>query len=120
MEDATGTLLNMILKYLEGTKAFATLLSIGFSSAFNCIQPHVPAEKLNGFYGIGSGLTGGRMDFLSERSQRVRVSGDFLMSSSTGSPGLCSFTALIHFLHERLLQPVSTASYFKRHLVPPQ
>lgn len=46
VEDATGTLLNMILRHLEGTKTFAKLLFIEISSAFNCVQPHILAKKL--------------------------------------------------------------------------
>ncbi|KAF7650870.1 hypothetical protein LDENG_00119440 [Lucifuga dentata] len=46
VEDATCTLLNLVLRHLEGSKNHARLLLIDFSSAFNCIQPHLLAKKL--------------------------------------------------------------------------
>lgn len=49
--------LNMILRNLEGTKTFARLFFIDFSSVFDGIQPHIIDEKLQGFYGLDSSLT---------------------------------------------------------------
>lgn len=46
VEDTTGSLLNIVLNHLEGAKKFARLLFIDFSSAFNCIQPHILADRL--------------------------------------------------------------------------
>ena len=46
VQDATATLLNLVLKHLENNKNHARLLFIDFSSAFNTIQPHVLVEKL--------------------------------------------------------------------------
>ncbi len=46
VEDASSTLLNMIIKHLEGRKTHVTLLFVDFSSAFNTIQPHVLIKKL--------------------------------------------------------------------------
>lgn len=56
VDDATGTLLNMVLKHLEGTKSFVHLLPIDFSSAFNCFQPYVLADRLNYIHNIDAGL----------------------------------------------------------------
>lgn len=39
VEDATGTLLNVVFKHHEGAKTLVHLLFIVFSSALNCIQP---------------------------------------------------------------------------------
>lgn len=39
LEDATITLINYVLKHLEGSKTHAKLLSVDFSSEVNCIQP---------------------------------------------------------------------------------
>ncbi len=44
-KDEVGTLLNLILIHEEGAKALASLLFIDFSSALNCIEPHLLAEK---------------------------------------------------------------------------
>lgn len=46
VDDAIITLLNMIVSHLEGAKSFVRLLFIDFTSAFNCIQPHILAERL--------------------------------------------------------------------------
>ena len=46
VDDAVNTLLNLVLGHLEGAHTFARLLFIDFSSAFDCIQPHILAEHL--------------------------------------------------------------------------
>ncbi len=56
VEDALATLLNLVLTHLEGAKTFARLLFIDFSSAFNCIQPHILAERLRDLHSIDPGL----------------------------------------------------------------
>lgn len=45
VQDATATLLNLLLTHLEGSKNHARLFFIDFSSAFNTIQPHVLVQK---------------------------------------------------------------------------
>lgn len=45
VEGATATLLNMVLKHLEGSKTRGKLLFIDFSSAFNLIQTHILPNK---------------------------------------------------------------------------
>ncbi len=46
VEDATVTLLNMLLKHLDNNGTHARPLFVDFSSAFNTIQPHVLARRL--------------------------------------------------------------------------
>ncbi len=46
VEDAPSTLLNMIMKHLDGRKTHVRLLFVDFSSAFNSIQPHVLVNQL--------------------------------------------------------------------------
>lgn len=41
VEDATATLLNLLLEHLECSKTHAGVLLVDFSSAFNPIQPHI-------------------------------------------------------------------------------
>ena len=41
VEDATSTLINLVLKHLKGNKNHAKLLFVDFSLAFNTIQPHI-------------------------------------------------------------------------------
>ena len=45
--DAVNTVVHLILKHLEKSKANARLLFIYFSLAFNLIQPHTLLSKLN-------------------------------------------------------------------------
>ena len=45
--DAVNTVVHLILKHLEKSKANARLLFIYFSLAFNVIQPHTLLSKLN-------------------------------------------------------------------------
>lgn len=101
VDDAISTLLNMIFSHLEGTKTFVRLVFIDFSSAFNCIQPHILAESLKSVHNIDPGLICWLMDFLMERSQRVKVNGilsDALLSS-TGSPQGCVLSPLLFVLY---------------------
>jgi len=57
VEDALGSLLNTVFNHLEGANKFVRLLFIDFSSAFNCIQPHILADRLLKNYNINPGLT---------------------------------------------------------------
>ena len=61
--DAVGTLLNLVLTHLEGAKTFARLLFIDFSSAFNCIQPHILAGRLRDSHSIDPSLIAWLVDF---------------------------------------------------------
>ncbi len=83
VQDATVTVLNLILKHLEGNRNHARLLFVDFSSAFNTIQPHLLVE-----FKLEANLVGWILDFLTNRSQRVRVNGHLsdLALTSTGSP----------------------------------
>ena len=101
VEDATGTLLNMVLDHLNGAKNFARLLFIDLASAFNCIQPHILADGLSSIHNIDPGLIRWLVNFLTDRSQKVKVNGvlsDVLLSS-TGSPQGCVLSPLLFVLH---------------------
>ena len=63
VQDATATLLNLLFKHLEGSKNYARLLFIDFSSAFNTIQPHVLVEKLTESFSLDPCLVGWILDF---------------------------------------------------------
>lgn len=114
VDDAIITLLNLIMSHLEGVKNFVRLLFIDFTSAFNCIQPHILAERLLN-YNIDRGLIYWLLDFLTARSQRVRVNGVLsdVLHSSTGSPQGCVLSSLLFVLYTNACQ----SSYEKRHIV---
>ncbi len=101
VQDATATLLNLVYKHLEGSKNHARLLFVDFLSAFNTIQPHVLANKLVDFFGLDACLVGWIFDFLTNRTQQVRVNGvlSSLLTSSTGSPQGCVLSALLYILY---------------------
>ena len=101
VQDATVTLLNLLFKHLEGSKNHARLLFIDFSSAFNTIQPHVLVEKLINNFGLDLCLVGWILDFLTNRTQCVRVNGRLssLLPSSTGSPQGCVLSAFLYILY---------------------
>ena len=101
VEDAVNTLLSLVLGHLEGAQNFARLLFIDFSSAFNCIQPHILADHLTNSYNLDRGLVSWIVDFLTDRPQRVKVNGflsDVLLSS-TGSPQGCVLSPLLFILY---------------------
>ena len=101
VQDATATLLNLLFKHLEGSKNHARLLFIDFSSAFNTIQPHVLVEKLTNSFDLDPGLVGWILDFLTNRSQCVRVNESMssFLSTSTGSPQGCVLSAFLFILY---------------------
>ncbi len=68
------------------------LLFVDFSSAFNTIQPHVLVKKL---------ISEFKLDFLSDRIQRVRVNRTFsdTLITSTGSPQGCVLSPLLYILY---------------------
>ena len=94
------TLLHTLQGHLDGAKTFAGLLFIDFSSAFNCIQPHILAERLAGM-GVGHSRICWITDFLTKRVQNVRVNSVLsnVLSSSTGSPQGCVLSPLLFSLY---------------------
>ena len=86
-DDATLTLLHHVYTHLEKPGAFARLLFIDFSSAFYTIQPHLMARKLLKF-NVNPRLILWIVDFLVNRSQRVRYESTYSLSrtTSTGAP----------------------------------
>ena len=101
VEDATATLLNLILKHLEGSNTHAKFLFVDFSSAFNTIQPHILVDKLLRNFNLDFSLVGWIWDFLTDRTQRVRVNGVYSekLLSSTGSPQGCVLSPLLYILY---------------------
>ena len=88
-------------KHLEQPKTTARLLFADFSSAFNTLQPHILADKLTSYFQIDDQLTRWILDFLTNRSQRVRVNNTFsdLLHTSTGSPQGCVLSPLLFILY---------------------
>ena len=95
------SLLHFLYGHLEGQKTHARLLFVDFSSAFNTIQPLLLADRLLHHFNLDPNLIGWITDFLTNRSQCVRVNGVFssVLSSSTGSPQGCCLSPLLFILY---------------------
>ncbi len=85
VEDATVTLINLLFNHLEGNGSHARLIFVDFSSTFNTIQSHILIRFLEQF-DLSKNLVGWIFDFLTIRTQRVRVNEILSVCSSTGSP----------------------------------
>ena len=89
-EDAILTLLELLYSHLERTKFgnSARVMFFDFSSAFNTIQPHLLVKKLLDI-NVPCGLIQWTLDYLTNRSQSVKIgqsSTSNAISSSTGAP----------------------------------
>lgn len=106
VEDATLTLLHLLLKHLERKGLHARLLFIDFSSALNTILPNILTQRLVDYFNLSKNLAGWILDFLTNRTQRVRVNGAFSdkMCSSTGSPQGCVLSPLLFILYTNMCQ----------------
>ena len=100
VEDAQITLLKPLYSHLDAPGTHARLWFLDFSSAFNTIQPHVLVSKLLSEFNIESNLVSWNMDFLTNRTQRVKVNGCLSERrvSSTGSPQGCVLSPLLYIL----------------------
>ncbi|CAI5677546.1 unnamed protein product [Oreochromis niloticus] len=101
VEDAAVTLLHLLYKHLEAPHTHARLLFADFSSAFNTIQPFLLADRLYNHFKLDTSLVGWVTDFLTNRSQCVRVNHVFsdVLSFSTGSPQGCCLSPLLFILY---------------------
>ena len=74
IEDAVLALDYFLLKHLENSKAYARLLLVDFSSAFNTIQSHLLISRLRDL-NVHPLIIRWYYSFLTERTQRVSVNG---------------------------------------------
>ena len=96
--DGTITILNPLFKHLVGNKTHARLLYT--------IQPHILAMRLTEHFELSHNLVGWIMDFLTNRTQRMKVN-DILSDSlclSTDSPKGCVFSPLLYILYKNMYQ----------------
>ena len=113
-DDATLTLLHHVYTHLEKPGAFARLLFIDFSSAFNTIQPHLMAQKLLKF-NVNPRLILWIVDFLVNRSQRVRYESAYSLSrtTSTGAPQGTVLSPILFTLYTNDCQGNESTSLIK-------
>lgn len=96
--------MNMLFKHPEGNGTHAQLLFIDVSSAFNTVQLHILTERLLEQFDLSTNLVGWVLDFLTNRTQRVRVNGVLSdqICSSTGSPQGCVLSPLLFILYTNM------------------
>lgn len=75
VENATVTLLYLLVKHLEERGSHVRLSFVNLSTAFNTIQPHILNRRLLKHFDLSNNLVGWILDFLTKRTQRVRVYG---------------------------------------------
>ena len=101
IDDAVSLALHYVFKHLDSrSSTYARLLFIDFSSAFNTISPSKLYNKLIEL-GINSSVCSWIYDFLTDRSQVVRMNS--LISNSTvtniGAPQECVLSPLLYSLY---------------------
>lgn len=101
VDDAKIFILDSIHKHLELRDSSVRLLFVDFSSAFNTLQPHILATKLSSHFHLEDQLILWILDFLTNRTQKVRVNNTVsdLRSTSTGSPQGCVLSPLLFILY---------------------
>ena len=99
-EDAISTVLHEISQHLDRPSSYARCLFIDFSSAFNTIQPHILLGKLSQ-YNVPATLQLWVLDFLTNRSQRVRtcLETSEYITINTGAPQGCVLSAFLFIIY---------------------
>ena len=99
VEDAVALGLFHILRHLEKPRAYARVLFLDFSSAFNTIIPHMLLDKLLAL-SVHPSICHWVLDFLLDRPQVVRVNNSLSRSVTlnTGAPQGCVLSPLLFTL----------------------
>lgn len=99
-DDAVLTVLHSILQHLENPKAYARLLFIDFSSAFNTLLPHILLDKLIN-WSVNPYIIRWYHSFLSNRTQQVRVNQCLsdVKTINTGVPQSCVSSPVLFTLY---------------------
>ena len=98
-EDAIAIVLHTLLEHLEHKNTYARLLFVDYSSAFNTIRPFKLRHTLHRL-GLNTTLCNWTVDFLTNRTQRVRVGNNIssTLSINTGAPQGCVLSPLLYTL----------------------
>ena len=99
-EDAILFVLDKIYSNLENAKNgnSVRIMFFDFSSAFNTIQPHILIDKMLGMNNVPSWLISWIFDYLTQRSQFVRLSEDIKSSIVVSNTGCPQGTVLAPFI----------------------
>ena len=96
VEDATLTLLDLILSHMDSSGNFVRILFMDFSSAFNTIQPHILLKRLLDLH-TNTTLVFWIKAFLCDRPQRVSVQNHLSneLVLNTGAPQGCVLSPVL-------------------------
>lgn len=99
-DDAINSITHLTLKHLEDPKAYARILFIDFSSAFNSLQPHLLLQKMTQM-NVNPFIIKWFYSFLTNRTQNVRINDSVSESkcSSTGAPQGCVSSPVLFTLY---------------------
>ena len=108
-EDATLSLTNMLTKHLHNAKAYAQILFIDFTAAFNTMQIHILLQRLLDL-GADGGLVHWIKDFLTDRPQRVCTRDLFSeeLILNTGAPQGCCLSPLLFSVYTNEMSHCTT------------
>ena len=103
VEDATLSMLNVILEHLERRGSYARILFVDFSSAFNTIQPHLMIRKLIDL-GVGKPFVMLVQSFVTNRSQYESI--------STGAPQGCVLLPFLYTMYTNSCRSAYSNNYY--------
>ena len=100
VEDATLTLLDLVMRHLDNTGTFVRVLLMDFSSAFNTIQPHLLLSRLIDL-DVSPHIVLWIRSFLRDRPQRVNVNRSLSneLVLSTGAPQGCVLSPILFSIY---------------------
>lgn len=99
--DAVNTVVHLILQHLENPNAYARLLFVDFSSAFNTLQPELLLDKLVKL-DVNPFIIKWLVSFLTNRTQRVKVNGT-LLNQLVWAPLKVAYALLFCLLYTQMI-----------------
>ena len=111
-DDAVNTVVHVVLKHLDKPKAYARLLLIDFSSAFNLIQPQTLLTKLKQM-NVNPYIIKYYHYFLTDRGQLVKVNQTLSQTvvTNTGATQGCVSSPILYILYTHDCSSSSTNNY---------
>ncbi|XP_053702104.1 uncharacterized protein LOC128747907 [Synchiropus splendidus] len=115
-EDAISTALHLSLEHLEKKNTLVRMLFLDFSSAFNTIIPQDLVHKLEQL-GVETSMCNWLLDFLTNRTQSVRVGGNTssVISQNIGSPQGCVLSPLLFTLLTHDCRPKYSSNHILKY-----
>ena len=100
VEDALVVFLDNVYKHIDTPRNYCRVLFVDFSSAFNTIQPHILASKLNDMK-LNKTLISWIMEFLTNRPQYVKINDNKsnYIYTNTGAPQGCVISPVLFTIY---------------------